>query len=131
MAYAGGYAGGYADTLVPTTPSLEGNYPPRLNYPQQRRTRGKTWIRIQLRMFAWGEARSTLRHKIVVASVTEGTGSADAVNALSADVHTRHGTASATDRFELLTHIGDPHEDDDIILLGLAALLEDLDQQEP
>jgi hypothetical protein len=134
MAYAGGYAGGYADTLVPpaTGADLQGYYPPRPNYPQAVRTTGRARIRLRLTILTWGaEAHQTVRHTLAAAAASEGTGTARAHTTVDSDLRLRHGTATVTTRAELGTHIGDPREDDRFVARCLAALLDDLEQQEP
>jgi hypothetical protein len=128
VAYSGGYQGGYADTLVPPGPPVVepggGGYQ-YLTRPASRR-KGRARIRLTVTVLTWGaEARHSTRHTIAAAALTEGTGTARATTHIGGELRLRHGTATTRTRADLGTHIGDPKEDDRLIALCLAALLED------
>ena len=128
MAYHGGYAGGYADTLVPPAPPEQGTGRGGRYIPpyQPARIRGRAKIRLRVTILTWGaEAHFATRHTLAAAALTTGEGATRAVTTIDGDLRTRHAAAATSSRADYETHIGDPHEDDDIVRLVVAALLED------
>lgn len=127
MAYAGGYAGGYADAAVVVEP------PPVIGSPVWSPTRparhavrrqGRATLRLKVTATTWGaEGAHRSRHTAGVALLAPGEATLLVRTTIIGGLRTRHGTASATSRASLRTHMGDPKEDDRLILLAVSALL--------
>lgn len=129
MAFALGFAGGFADEVVvepPPPPVVAPISGGPLWVPDRRsiRREGRATLRLKVTVVAWGsEGGQRRRHTIAASLRTRGNGGTRSSTRISGDLLTRHGHATTTSRTDVLTHVGDPREDDQIILLAVAALL--------
>lgn len=125
MAFALGFAGGFADEdvhPVPTTgPASSPLWVP--DVPSTRR-KGRATIRLKVTVAAWGsEGGQRSRHTIAADVRTAGGGTSQTRSKFRGDMRARHGHASVVARKDVLTHVGDPLEDDQLVLLAVAALI--------
>lgn len=125
MAFALGFAGGFADGDVVEPPVVQPPTSGPLWIPDRPtvRRQGRATVRLKVTVVAWGsEGSQRSRRMIATATRTSGEGADRSSTTVGGDVRARHGHASTTARTNVLTHVGDPREDDQIILLAVAAL---------
>jgi len=137
MAYAGGYAGGYADAVVapPVSPPVVGGgfagpvWSPDRPAPLQGLHReGRSTLRLTVSAYAWGHGEQRSRQTIAAVAVTQGEGTTRTRHQIGGfDLLARNGHARGTTRADVLTHAGDPREDDELILTAAALLLSEFD----
>jgi len=130
MAYAGGYAGGYADTAVLPAPTPGGGFAGPVWTPahpaRPRRLEGRSVLRLKVTVTTWGtEGAQRSRHTMATAVLTHGEGTTRTRTTVSGHIGNRHGHAKATSRTDIRTHVGEPREDDLVVLLAAAFLLSD------
>jgi hypothetical protein len=127
MAYALGFAGGYADEVdvEPPIPGLGGPlWVPTRAEPRPVRRQGRATLRLKVAFLAWGsEGAQRSRRTIAAACRASGGGATRSRTGISGDVRARYGHAAMSTRASILAHVGDPREDDQVILLAVAALL--------
>lgn len=132
MAYAGGYAGGYADVDVEPEPEPEPqpvapggplwvpSLPPR-TVPRQ----GRATLRLKVTIVTWAaQGGQHSRHAVTTDVRGRGEAASRCRTSMASELRTRSGVASCSARASLLTHTGDPREDDQVIRFALALLLE-------
>lgn len=130
MAFGGGFVGGFADTDVvvpppPPPPLVVGGpvWTPATR-PAALRRQGRATLRLKVSVVTWGaEGTHRTRHIVAPALIAEGTATSRSRSVVVAGSSTRHGQASMPARARILTHVGDPREDDQIILIAVSALL--------
>jgi hypothetical protein len=109
---------------IPTAAIPGGGYAVRPTYQQPVRIRGRAKKRLTVTVLTWGAvATGRTQHILAAAALTTGEGATRTTTHVGGDLSTRHGHAAATSRADLQTHLGDPREDDDLILAGLALIL--------
>jgi len=130
MAYAGGYAGGYADAAVvtPEQPPVGGGFAAPVWSPahpgRPRHREGRSVLRLKVTILTWGtEGVQRTHHVMAAALLASGQGETRTSTTISGDLLARHGHATTTSRTDILTHVGEPREDDHLVLLAAALLL--------
>ena len=130
MAFALGFAGGFADTAVvaPEQPPVGGGFAAPVWSPahpgRPRHREGRSVLRLKVTVLTWGtEGAQRTRHVMATALLATGQGETRTRTAISGDLEARHGHATTTSRTGILTHVGNPREDDQVVFLAAALLL--------
>lgn len=129
MAFALGFAGGFADTALAPIETPGGGFAGPIWSPNREPARpahreGRSTLRLKVTITTWGtEGAQRTRHTMAAALLTHGEGTTRTHTTISGDLLARHGHATATSRTDIRTHVGEPREDDLVVLLAAAFLL--------
>jgi len=132
VAFALGFAGGFADAAVVVIepPPVGGGFAAPVWSPSRPAARpahreGRSVLRLKVTVATWGtEGAQRTRHTMAAALLTHGEGTARTRTTISGAAETRYGHARTLSRTTILTHVGDPREDDQLVLAAAFLLSE-------